>query len=153
MFSASHGNRKICAGCRAASAWRAASGVTYGERWCDLCGSRFVAAAHNARYCCKRCQLAARKPRDLVLYHNPRHRGARRRWEPIVLTGTVRCARGAACKHAETVDGRLVGGLIRPGERWHLGHADEESVGGPEHVKCNTGAPSRLEARRRRGVA
>jgi hypothetical protein len=40
-----------------------------------------------------------------------------------------------------------VGGLIEPGERWHLGHPDGESVGGPEHVRCNTGAPSRLRAR------
>ena len=50
----------------------------------------------------------------------------------------VRCARGAACKFAE--DG--AGGLIRPGQLWDLGHADGESVGGPEHRECNRGAPS-----------
>lgn len=154
LFTPIHGNQKVCGGCRARSAWKPATGTTYGERWCDLCGSRFVAQAHNARYCSKRCQLAARKPRDRVLYHNPRHRGARHRWTPIVATGTVRCARGAACRYAETVDGRLVGGFIRPGEPWHLGHRDEENLtGGPEHRECNTGAPSRLESRRRKGVA
>jgi hypothetical protein len=57
------------------------------------------------------------------------------------------------CRFAEMVDGVLIGGFIRPGEEWHMGHPDGESVGGPEHVKCNTGAPSRLAARRRRGVA
>ena len=66
---------------------------------------------------------------------------------PIVATGLVRCARGGACRRAELVDGELVGGFILPTERWHLGHPDGESVGGPEHVKCNTGAPSRLRAK------
>ena len=71
-------------------------------------------------------------------------------WRPLVASGTVRCARGAACRRAELVDGVLVGGFIEPTELWHLGHADGESVGGPEHVACNTGAPSRLRARARR---
>jgi hypothetical protein len=53
----------------------------------------------------------------------------------------VRCARGAACRFAE---GGL-GGLIRPGQAWDLGHADGESVGGPEHRECNRGAPQRLK--------
>ena len=66
---------------------------------------------------------------------------------PIVATGLVRCARGGACRRAELVGGELVGGFILPTERWHLGHPDGESVGGPEHVKCNTGAPSRLRAK------
>ena len=72
--------------------------------------------------------------------------GGRRWW----LRGWVRCARGGACGRAELVDGELVGGLIRPDEAWHLGHPDGESVGGPEHRRCNAGAPSRLGARRRR---
>ncbi len=58
----------------------------------------------------------------------------------------MRCARGAACKRAEFVDGELVGGFIGPGERWHLGHPDGESVGGPEHVAMQhvgTRAPPR----------
>ena len=68
----------------------------------------------------------------------------RRRLTTAVATGRVRCARGAACKRAEYVDGELVGGFILPTERWHLGHPDGERVGGLEHVACNTGAPSRL---------
>lgn len=54
------------------------------------------------------------------MYANPRHRGTRQAWAPRVATGTVRCARGAACSRAELVDGVLVGGFTRPGERWHL---------------------------------
>lgn len=71
---------------------------------------------------------------------------------PLVASGLVRCARGAACRRREFVDGELVGGLILAGEQWHLGHPDGESVGGPEHVACNTGAPSRLRGSARRGV-
>ena len=71
-------------------------------------------------------------------------------WAPAVASGMVRCARGAACRRAELVDGVLVGGFIEPGERWHLGHPDGESVGGPEHVRCNTGAPQRLRAESKR---
>jgi hypothetical protein len=41
----------------------------------------------------------------------------------------------------------LVGGLIRRGERWHLGHRDDESAGGPEHVRCNAGRPQRRRGR------
>ena len=63
-----------------------------------------------------------------------------------MASGGVRCARGRACKDAHGA----LGGLIKPGEPWHLGHPDGESVGGPEHVACNTGAPSRLRARRQR---
>jgi len=39
-----------------------------------------------------------------------------------------------------------VGGLIAPDARWDLGHADGESVGGPEHRMCNRSAPQRLKA-------
>ena len=68
----------------------------------------------------------------------------------MVASGLVRCARGPGCRRVELVDGELVGGVIREGEPWHLGHADGESVGGPEHAACNTGAPSRLRARLKR---
>jgi hypothetical protein len=60
-------------------------------------------------------------------------------------------ARGAACRRAEWIEGELVGGVIEAGERWHLGYPDGESVGGPEHVRCNTSAPSRLRRRVKRG--
>lgn len=58
---------------------------------------------------------------------------------PVVASGTVRCARGAACRFAEFVDGRLVGGFIEAGSDWDLGHPDGVSVGGPEHAVCNRG--------------
>jgi hypothetical protein len=66
-------------------------------------------------------------------------------WRARVVTGEVRCARGAACRFAE--DG--VGGLIAPDAAWDLGHPDAESIGGPEHRECNRGAPQRLKGRRR----
>ena len=68
----------------------------------------------------------------------------------MVARGDVRCARGSACSRSELVDGRMVGGLIDPLEPWHLGHADGESVGGPEHRRCNVGAPMRLQAERKK---
>lgn len=58
-----------------------------------------------------------------------------------VASGLVRCARGGECKFAELVDGVLVGGLIRRGERWELDHADD-GVGylGASHAVCNARA-------------
>jgi len=72
-------------------------------------------------------------------------------WERKVSTGTIRCARGAGCKHAETVDGRLVGGLILPGQAWDLGHDDRNrsSYTGPEHAECNRSTHGRGGSRRR----
>lgn len=128
------------------------------ERECACCGRTFVARQPNQRYCGSWCRRQTSMPaeaaaRRRALYGNPVHKGRRRAWEPSVAAGVVRCARGAACKRAELVDGDLVGGLILPGERWHLGHPDGESVGyAPEHVACNTGAPSRLRARSRSRV-
>lgn len=77
------------------------------------------------------------------------HRSRRSRWSPLVAGGTVRCARGEFCKHAELVDGVWLGGLIAPNEKWDLGHPDAQSSGGPEHSRCNRGAPHTREARRR----
>jgi hypothetical protein len=51
-----------------------------------------------------------------------------------VARGEVRCARGAACKKAELVDGTLVGGLIASGDSWDVGHPDGEEHGGAEHA-------------------
>lgn len=78
------------------------------------------------------------------------HRRDRERLEPIVCGGTVRCARGGVCQYAERVNGVMVGGLIHAGEAWDLGHADGESIGGPEHAVCNRRAGARAANRRRR---
>ena len=116
---------------------------------CALCGREFEARAWLQRYCSPRHRYAARREIDRRRYANQSHRGGRARWRPVVATGSVRCARGAACRRAELVGDVLVGGLILPGEPWHLGHPDSESVGGPEHRACNVGAPIRLEAQAR----
>ena len=146
-FYPTHGNQTLCGGCRvgrkkAGRFWQ----TTFGTRRCDSCWREFEAIADHQRFCSRRCCDLARAPIDRK-YASPVHRGTRRRLAPAVATGLVRCARGAACKRAEYVDGEVVGGFISPTERWHLGHPDGESVGGPEHVACNTGAPSRLRGK------
>lgn len=76
------------------------------------------------------------------------HQSRRSRFAPLVRGGTVRCARGEECCYAEDLDGVMVGGLIHEGEPWDLGHPDDGSVGGPEHSRCNRGAPHRKDRRR-----
>jgi hypothetical protein len=107
------------------------------------CGQRFVPKVENQTFCCEVCRLVARRPLQQLLY-DMGHQARRRRWRTAVAAGGVRCARGAACRFAE---GEL-GGFIRPGQRWDLGHPDGESAGGPEHWVCNRGAPSRLRQRK-----
>jgi 5-methylcytosine-specific restriction endonuclease McrA len=46
------------------------------------------------------------------------------------------------------------GGVIRPGDRWHVGHIIDDALGGelsmsnvgPEHARCNTSAGGKLGA-------
>jgi hypothetical protein len=57
------------------------------------------------------------------------HRQHRRRWEPLVESGSCRCAR--------------CGQLIAAFEPWDLGHtADGRSYSGPEHRRCNRSTAS-----------
>jgi hypothetical protein len=57
----------------------------------------------------------------------------RRRLEPLVAAGMVRCAR--------------CGELIVPGEPWDLGHddGDRRFYTGPEHRACNRATSGRNE--------
>jgi hypothetical protein len=66
------------------------------------------------------------------------HQKIRARLAPVVAAGGVRCAR--------------CGRLIAPGQPWDLGHVDgDRSVyAGPEHRRCNRGAPMRNRLLRRR---
>jgi hypothetical protein len=152
-FFAHHGNQTLCGGCKAGRSTVFRRGVTptYGVRHCDRCWREYTALSENQRYCSARCKSLVRVPETRRKYANTAHRGARSRWAPLVASGLVRCARGGACRRAELVDGELLGGFISPLEKWHLGHPDSESAGGPEHVVCNTGAPSRLRARAKLG--
>jgi hypothetical protein len=147
LFRAMHGNRRLCGKCRNGSTRLTYGRQSFGVRSCHACGQQFVAHAAHQRFCSGGCERVGNAAKARVLYASPQHRGRRRSLEPVVATGTVRCARGAACLRADLVDGELVGGFIRPGEPWHLGHPDGESVGGPEHRRCNVGAPQRRRGR------
>ena len=148
-FRAYHGNQKLCGECRKARPkFRRPRQRTFGLRHCLRCAREYLATAEHQRYCSDYCRHRVRARLTRARYANPVHRGRRKSLEPVVATGRVRCARGAACDRAELVDGFYVGGLIHAGERWDLGHADGESPGGPEHASCNRAAPSRLRGER-----
>lgn len=99
---------------------------------------------------CARC--APRRPAGSTTDrgYGSDHQHQRAVLEPIVATGTVRCARGAACLYAVTVAGRTIGGLIPAGAPWDVGHADQQSAGGPEHRRCNRAAGAARGNRGRR---
>ncbi len=84
-------------------------------------------------------------PRARARYDNPQHRGLRAAYVAPVTQGIVRCARGSDCKHAEMVAGRRLGGFIRPGQAWDLGHDDHHPgrYAGPEHAECNRATAGR----------
>jgi hypothetical protein len=66
----------------------------------------------------------------------PDRYGSSHRWLRRQYALAMRDGGGLACARC--------GRWITPGERWHLGHPDGESPGGPECVKCNVSAPARL---------
>jgi hypothetical protein len=70
--------------------------------------------------------------------YGPRHVALRARWAPLVDRGEVLCAR--------------CGVLIDPGTPWDLGHDDDDRsrYNGPEHARCNRGAPRRIGGKSRR---
>ncbi len=72
-----------------------------------------------------------------------KHNNVRLEVAPYVNAGMARCARGEGCLVAEEVNGVWLGGVIEPGTPWDLGHDDFGGYSGPEHRKCNRGAPQR----------
>jgi hypothetical protein len=61
--------------------------------------------------------------------YGPAYRAAKRALRPLVAAGLAICVR---CHQP-----------IEPGE-WDLGHDDRTgAIAGPEHIKCNRGAPNR----------
>lgn len=57
------------------------------------------------------------------------HQAERKRWEPIIATGSVLCA-NPGCDHPDKP--------IDPDESWDLGHLpDRSGYRGPEHATCN----------------
>jgi hypothetical protein len=141
-----HGNSTLCGRCRrGGKSFKLAGGTqAFGVRRCDLCGRRFTAKNAHQRFCSRSHERLGTQAKKRALYADPRHKLRRKLLEPLVATGAVRCAAGEYCKHAEELDGELVGGFIRG--KWDLGHPDAESEGGPEHRECNRSRPMRLRA-------
>ena len=143
-FWAIHGNQLYCPTCRvnrAGKRRRYATTASFGLRICAYCRRPYQARAENQRFCSQRCKDRAKPAAVKAKYARPSHRLGRKAWTPAVRSGLVRCARGAACKWAERVNGQLVGGYITGA--WDLGHADGQSVGGPEHRECNRATAGR----------
>lgn len=87
---------------------------------------------------CPDCNSIRNKTRDLyrgstaARGYGPAHQELRKRWAPAVALGEVICAR--------------CGIYILPGTPWDLGHSEDRTTyNGPEHAKCNRGAPHQGE--------
>ena len=150
LFRVHHGNQRLCGSVeRKAGGFASRRGALVRGaplRWLRVvvCGGGGASAVSRAAV----SAAGSRTRRQDVCESVPS--GARKRWAVDVMGGGVRCRRSASRRFAELVDGDVVGGLIAPTARWHLGHFDGEGAAmtSPEHVACNTGAPSRLRARR-----
>ena len=146
-----NGHRWYCDQCRARIRARRRARVRKGRGWNGFvpesrrcagpgCTVTFVAHAPHAKFCSNVCHERARRRANPELRgYDSEHRRLRKSWEPRVAGGRVRCARGADCECAEVVAGVRVGGLIRPGDLWDLGHddLDRSRYVGPEHARCN----------------
>ena len=79
--------------------------------------------------------MAVKRAKTVQRGYGASHKRLREAWAHLVSAGGVVCAR--------------CGRPIAPGSAWDLGHHDKDRniYTGPEHARCNRGAPSR---RRRR---
>lgn len=113
---------------------RAAAAVAFGPGSMTPC---LVCAAPCDGPRCRRCEADRQRRRNAARAdrYGAEHRAERKRWEPIVATGTVECAR---CNK-----------LIRPGQEWALDHLERrDRITGklvhvrshPSHARHNSGA-------------
>ena len=79
----------------------------------------------NERYCTKHArEYETRRGTAHRRGYGHTHRQLRTRWEPLVQSGKVSCAK--------------CGQLILPTEPWDLGHTrNRDGYTGPEHARCN----------------
>jgi hypothetical protein len=90
---------------------------------CAACGREFRQRTPNMRFCTATCREAYRRPLERALYDS-NHKAERRRWRPLVGTGTVVCS-WPGC-----------GRRIMPWDVWDLGHLPDGSRS-PQHAGCN----------------
>ena len=94
-------------------------------------GSAFLSPSALERRRARERVREQTRPSKVKRGYGVEHQRLRRVWKPRVATGTVRCWR--------------CGFLIAKDAKWHLGHddVDRSRYRGPEHVRCNAGAPRR----------
>lgn len=144
---------------------RAAARAQLPPKWCERCGERETVTRRH-RYCaaCRNAPQRTRRGRKVTTAdrarwakkaakrgtateqgYGPAHVKLRervaRQMEAVWAAGNaVPCARGSAC---------LLGGWIRPGQPWDLGHDDHDRsrYRGPEHRRCNRATSGRRKRR------
>jgi hypothetical protein len=108
-----------------------------GRRYCDPCRQelRRGSVSHlNPAAAQRKLQRDRIRAATFSRGYGNEHQKLRKRWTPKVERGDVNCAR--------------CGKPIDPGSPWDLGHDDQDRsrYSGPEHRRCNRGAPSRKRA-------
>jgi hypothetical protein len=106
------------------------------ELRCPTCGRTFVTKTGSHRFCTPTCRERARsRARPSAAKYGAHHRRAREKWLIPIAAGGVPCAR--------------CGIELVPGEKWDLGHDDDDPslYAGPEHAACNRAAGARASAR------
>jgi hypothetical protein len=130
LLRAGRGPRMCAAGCGRPS-------TTSRHRLCDVC--RVARRRHRDRV----REARRRRTKTSERGYGWRHQQLRRRVEREIAAEwaagrAVPCARGSACK---------LGGWIRPGEPWDLGHNDRDRsrYNGAEHRVCNRATAGRRQ--------